>query len=340
MRMVLAALLVAVFPVMAQSSAHVGNAVRLMQDRHYGDATKEFELALAADPNNDPLRIQYATCLYAQERDDDARKQFEMVRRHVGERPGISYYLGLLDLRANNFAAAIAKLQPLEPDPTFPKAPFYLGMAYLGAGKTAAAMESLEQAAKNNPHDADVHYRLARAYTTAGRSADADREYQLYRKARESERVVEEDAPACVDALRSQPPAQARETCQKIADPDDSRRLLLLGQLYSQAGDFADAIDPLQRAAKLEPESFEAWHFLGLSFYGLKRYPEARGPLTKAAGLNPQYFDTVNLLAKTLYAMGDYAAALPVLEQAHNLNPADAQLAGVLDRLRASLGKR
>jgi len=263
-----------------------------------------------------------------------------MVRRHVGERPGISYYLGLLDLRANNFAAAIAKLQPLEPDPTFPKAPFYLGMAYLGAGNTAAAMESLQRAAKNNPHDADVHYRLARAYTTVARSADADREYQLYRKARESERVVEEDAPACVDALRSQSPPQARETCQKIADPDDSRRLILLGQLYSQAGDFADAIDPLQRAAKLEPESFEAWHFLGLSFYGLKRYPEARGPLTKAAGLNPQYFDTVNLLAKTLYAMGDYAAALPVLERAHNLNPADAQLAGVLDRLRASLGKR
>ena len=51
MRMVLAALLVAVFPAMAQSSAHVGNAVRLMQDRHYADAAKEFELALAADPN-------------------------------------------------------------------------------------------------------------------------------------------------------------------------------------------------------------------------------------------------------------------------------------------------
>jgi protein O-GlcNAc transferase len=340
MRLVLPALLFAILPSMAQAPAHAGNAVRLMQDRRYADAAKEFELALAADPNNDPLRIQYATCLYAQQRDDDARKQFEAVRQHVGERPGIGYYLGLLDLRANNFAAAIAKLQPLELNPTFPKASFYLGMAYLGAGKTSAAVESLQRAAENNPHDADVHYRLARAYTMEGRTAEADREYQLYRKARESERVVEEDVPACVDALRTQPVAQARETCEKIADPEDSGRLILLGQLYSQAGDFADAIDPLERAAKLAPESFEAWHFLGLSLFGLKRYPEARGPLTKAAALNPQYFDTVNLLAKTLYAMGDYAAALPVLEQAHNLNPADTQLAGVLERLRASLGKR
>jgi tetratricopeptide (TPR) repeat protein len=140
-----------------------------------------------------------------------------------------------------------------------------------------------------------------------------------------------------MDALRSLPIARARETCGKIADPGDSRRLILLGQLYAQALAFSDAVGPLQQATKLEPQSFEAWHYLGLSLYGLKQYKEAVAPLRKAAELNPQYFDTLNLLAKTLYSLGDYAGALPVLERAHDLNPADAQLAGVLERLRTAL---
>ncbi len=210
-------------------------------------------------------------------------------------------------------------------------------MAYLGAGRAAQATESLQRAAKNDPRDPEVHYRLGRIYTTAGRADDAEREYELYRKSRETQRIVEEEAPACMDALRTRPPAQAREACQKIADPDDAKRLELLGQLYLQGGAFSDALDPLQRAVKLEPGSFEPWYYLGQSFYALKRYTDAAGPLRKAADLNPQYFDAVNLLAKALYAQGDFKAALPVLEKAHNLNPGDAQLASVLERLRASL---
>jgi tetratricopeptide (TPR) repeat protein len=321
----------------ANAGPHVGNAVRAMQERRYGDAATEFELALAAEPNNDTVRIQYATSLYLQERNDEARRQFEIEKQRLGDRSGIEYYLGLLDLRADKFAEAIAKLKPLQSDTAFAKASFYLGMAYLGAGRTAEAMDSLQRAAKNNPRDAEVHYRLGRVYTMAGRTEDAEREYQFYRTARENERIVEQEAPACMDALRTQPVAQARNICARIGDPNDARRLILLGQLYAGAGVFAEAVEPLQQAAKLEPGSFEASHYLGLSLFGLRRYADALGPLKKAAELNPQFFDTVNLLAKTLYALGDYTAALPVLERAHNLNPGDTQLASVLERLRSSL---
>jgi tetratricopeptide (TPR) repeat protein len=338
MRALVAALLL--LPMAYAQTAHVGNAVRLMQDRHFAEASVEFELALAAEPNNDTLRIQYATCLFAEERNDEARRQFEIEQKRLGEKPGITYYLGILDLRAGQFPAAIQKLKPGETNPIFPKASYYLGMAYLGTGQTTAAITSLERAAKLNPHDAEVHYRLARVYSAAGRTNEAEHEYELYRADRETERIVEQEAPACMDALRTQPPVQARIVCERIGDPKDARRLTLLGQLYAGAGGFADALDPLQRAAKLEPESFEAWHYLGMSLYGLRRYAEALIPLRKAEQLNPQYFDTVNLLAKALYALGDYKGALPVLERAHNLNPDDTQLTSVLEQLRVSLRGR
>ena len=323
------------------AASHLGKAVRLMQDRLFSEAAAEFEQALAVDPNNDEVRIRYATCLFAQQRDGEARKQFEIERQRLGDRPGLNYYLGRLDLRANDFTAAIKKLAPLESDPALSDVSFYLGVAYMSAGQQARALACLERAARNNPRDPQVHYRLGRVYSMAGRADDADREYKLYRDWQESQRVAEQYGRECKDALRTEALAQARIVCQRIADPHDSRRLILLGELYSQNGAFSEAIEPLRQAVKLDPESFEAWNSLGLSLFGLKRYREALPPLRKAASLNPQFFSTLTLLASTLHALGDDAAALPVLEQAHNLNPDDAQVTSRLEQLRATLkGKR
>lgn len=328
-------------PARPDAASHVGKAVRLMQDRQYPEAATEFEQALASNPNDDTVRIQYATCLFAAERNEDARKQFEIERQRQGEWPGLNYYLGRLDLRANDYASAIKRLTPLESIPAFANVSLYIGLAYMSLGQEAKAVECLERAAKNDPRDPEVHYRLARVYSMTGRTTGADREYKLYRDSRESQRLAEQEGRECIDALHAKPIAQARDVCQRLSDPKDARRLSFLGQLYSQNGAFADSIEPLRQAVALDPSLFDAWQTLGLSLYRLGRYREALPPLRKAVSLNPQYFDTLTVLASTLHALGDDAAALPVLEQAHNLNPGDTHWASVLEQLRASLkGKK
>ena len=179
--------------------------------------------------------------------DAEARQQFERERQRLGPKPGLDYYLGQLDLRGNDFRSAIGKLQPLAANPAFPKASFYLGLAYLETGRQDQALENLERAARNNPQDPDVHYRLGRVYSFAGRVDEANREYKIYRETRKLQRLVEEEGHACMDALRTQPIADARTVCQPIADPSDARRMLVLGQLYVGAarvrrrrGTFAD----------------------------------------------------------------------------------------------------
>ena len=335
--------LVAQGPTIATAAtAYAGKAVRLMEERHFSEAAVEFEHALAANPGDDNLRIQYATCLFAQERNDDARSQFEILRQRRGDWPGLEYYLGLLDSRSGDYTSSIRRLQPLKTNPAFPKASFYIGLAYLALGQKAPALENLERAAKDNPDDADVHYRLGRVYSMDGRTKEADREYKRYRDLDESQRLVEDYGNACSDALHSRPIDQARPICQRIVDSPaegsvDSRRLILLGRLYTQGGVFADAVAPLQRAVELDPESFDAWNFLGFSLFSLHRYREALLPLQKAVALNPQFFDTLNLLAASLHILGDDASALPYLERAHDLNPDDAAVAGALQRMRTAL---
>ena len=137
----------------AQATASAGKAIRLMQDMRYAEAAAEFEKSLAADPNNDTVRIQYATCLFALERNADARKQFEIEGRRLGEQPGFKYYLARLDLRANNYASAISRLTPLARNPSFPKASYYLGLALLSNGADKEGLESLELAGQSNPKD-------------------------------------------------------------------------------------------------------------------------------------------------------------------------------------------
>lgn len=341
----LAAMLPAQVPA-AASAAHTGKAVRLMQNRSYGEAATEFEQALAADPNDDNVRIQYATCLFAQERNDDARKQFDILRQRRGEWPGLEYYIGLLDFRADNFASAIRGLEPLKTNPAFPKASLYLGLAYQSEGQTKPALENLERAARDNARDPQAHYRLGRLYSTSGRADDAAREYKLYKDLDASQRLAEDYGSACMDALRSRPIALARPICERITDSsgdgsNDPGRLTLLGRLYVQAGAFPDALAPLRRAVELDPDSFDAWNYLGVSLYSMRRYQEALTPLRKASALNPLLFDTLNMLAATLHDMGDDVSALPILERAHNLSPDDAAMAGALEKMRAAVrGKR
>jgi Flp pilus assembly protein TadD len=321
------------------AEAHLSRGVQLMQDQLFEAAASEFEQALAINAADPQARFRFAVCLLSLGRNDEARRQFEQVRKQAGESRYVTYYLGRLDLLSNDYKSAIQRLGSLAEDPPFPDTAFHLGVAYISSGDVAGGTKWLERAAKLLPRDYRVHYRLARAYSSAGRDKEADREYSLYTQLRDEHKNTEKDVRACSGALASGPLAGAREVCHRIYDPNDPDKLTLLGQLFGDAGAFGEALDPLTRAVQLDPDSFQAWHNLGVTYFRLNRYKEARAPLEKAVALRPEFYGSVVLLGATLYMLGDDAAALPVLEHAHRLNPADTQTSAVLEKLRAGQKK-
>ena len=298
-----------------------------MQQQSYSEAAAEFEHALRVAPDLGVARYQLAVCLFALGRNDESRREFEQLKKQTGSSHQIGYYLGRLQLLAGDANAAIRELTPLAGDAKIRDASYYLGLAYVSAGDKVSGIKWLERAAQAGPRDYHVHYRLARLYAAAGRKADADREYGLYNQYRDAER-------ACSAALDGGVDAAARQLCGHLAEQNDPEKLVLLGQLYGDHGQFADAVSPLRRAVQLDPDSYDAWHNLGLSYFRLQRYKEARQPLEKAVAMRPDLFETLNLLGATLYVLGDDRAALPVLERAHQLRPDDAQLKAALDQVR------
>lgn len=305
-----------------------------MLQQSYDEAAAEFERALRVAPDLGVARYQLGICLFALGRNDESRREFEQLKKQTGPSHEISYYLGRLLLLAGDSSGAIRELSPLAGDTKIRDAGYYLGLAYVSAGDSSNGIKCLEHAAQAEPRDYHVHYRLARLYAAAGRKADADREYASYNRYRDAERNTEERMRACSAALDGGVDTAARQLCGHLAEQNDPEKLVLLGQLYGDHGQFADAVHPLLRAVQLDPDSFDAWHNLGLSYFRLQRYKEARQPLEKAVALRPELFDTLNLLGATLYVLGDDRAALPVLERAHELRPDDAQLKAALDRVR------
>ena len=337
--LVLAAMCLAQTPTRQSGiEAHLAKGTQLMQDQLFEAAASEFEQAVAINTADPRAHLKLAVCLLSLGRNDEARSQFEQVQKLAGESPYITYYLGRLDLLANDYSAAIMKLGSIAEKPPFPDTAFHLGVAYVSSGDTANGIKWLEKAATLLPHDYRVHYRLGRAYASARREQDSAHELVLYNQFRDEHKNTEKEARDCTGALHSDP-ANAHDICHHMYDPNDPEKLTLLGQLLGDSGAFNDALDPLKRAVQLDPNSFEAWHNLGVTYFRLQQYGEARAPLQKAVALRPEFYGSVVLLGATLYMLGDDAAALPVLEHAHQLNPGDAQTAEVLTKLRGEQPK-
>ena len=123
-------------------------------------------------------------------------------------------------------------------------------------------------------------------------------------------------------------------------DPNDPDRLTMLGMLYGENGKYEEAIEPLKRAAELDPDSFEIYHNLGLTQFRLRRFAEARAPLEKAVSLRPDYFGSKALLGATLYSLKDDESAYRVLGLAHELKPEDTDTTELLFRLAVILGNK
>jgi cytochrome c-type biogenesis protein CcmH/NrfG len=58
----------------------------------------------------------------------------------------------------------------------------------LGRADVKGAIDSLESAVKLAPDKSHIHYQLGRAYTVAGREADAQKSFETFKQLKDKER--------------------------------------------------------------------------------------------------------------------------------------------------------
>jgi tetratricopeptide (TPR) repeat protein len=301
--------------------AQIGKGYDLVQKELYLEAAQEFQAALALNPALVRVRYQLGVCYFAIYQFAESRKEFERLLRETAADPSIVYYLGRLDLVEENLDSAISRLNIVASDPPFPDTAYYLGSAYLKKGDLAQAEKWLRKAAELAPRDARVPEHLARINLKTGRRSEAEKLYALAAELRERSHLGNSQAIDCNRALASQPLEQAHAVCRKLFDARDPDKLTFLGMIYGDRQQYAEALEPFEQAARLDPESFEIQYNLALTYFRLKRYSEARTPFERAAALRPEFFGANALLGATLYMLHDDARSYQALGYAHRLNP-------------------
>jgi tetratricopeptide (TPR) repeat protein len=319
--------------------AHIGKGLEDLKDQRYREAAVEFEAALRLDPGLVDARYQLAVCYFAIGRRAEARAELDRVRTETPDDRAVLYYLGRLDLVEGNLDSAIRRLGGLVSHPPFPDTLYYLGSAYVKKGDVSAAEKWLQKASEADPRAFRVPDHLARVYQKMGRGRDAERVYARSAELRQHYDEGAKQATDCSRALETRSLEDARNVCRRLFVEDDPDKLTTLGMLYGRHGDFAEALGPLERAARIDPEAFEIEHNLGLSYFRLRNYQRARDPLAKAVDLCPDFFGSNALLGATLYALKEDEAAYPVLDRAHQLNPEDADTVELLFKTAVTLAQ-
>jgi tetratricopeptide (TPR) repeat protein len=285
-------------------------------------------------------RFPLGVALFEMHQPADARKEFETVRREVGDHPNVLYYLGRLDLEERKFSGAIANLKLAAERPPFPDTAYYLGFAYFQNGNYADAEKWLKNAIQAAPQDARVLYQLAQVYRKEGQedeARDALRQSDEVRRRGNEESQLRMD---CAQKLDQGPRDEAHALCNRMFDPNDAAKLTGLGTIYGQHGDLEAALKPLQRAAELEPESPQSQYNVALTYFQMNRLEDARAPLAKAVEHWPDLFQLSALYGAVLAKLGEDEAAYAALRRAHQLNPQDKGTEDLLFLTTLGLGRK
>jgi len=107
----------------------------------------------------------------------------------------------------------------------------------------------------------------------------------------------------------------------------------------AQAGDFAGAEPLLAQVVALRPNSGQALHLLGQARLKLGRFAEAREPLERAAKFLPKEIAAQINYAGCLTVLGEHEASLWALDRAARLQPDDPVIAHNRGRAFEALGR-
>jgi tetratricopeptide (TPR) repeat protein len=321
--------------------AHLGAGYEELKSNRFEAAAREFRAALALNPKL-VLQAEFplAVSLFELHQTEDARREFEAVRRAAGDHPNIEYYLGRLDLTEGKLDDAILEFNRAAANPPFPDTAYYLGYAYLKRQDVKLAEEWLRKAAEAAPRDPAVQYQLGLLYSKTGRKQEAQEAYSKSEQLRRRDAEVDKLRLECKQRLDQGPLDTARPVCDQLFDPDDAEKLTMLGTIYGEHGFYAEALEPLRRAAELSPSSPQMQYNLAFDYFRLKQYAEARKPLAKAVARWPDLYPLNALLGVVLYNLSEELPAYEALHHAYELNPRDSGTADILYQVTLSLAQK
>jgi tetratricopeptide (TPR) repeat protein len=310
-------------PNYAEAHANLG-AVLIRMDR-YKEAIREYETALKLAPNLTPIRLNIglahyrkgefgkavaafkrflksspdnaqaiqltALSLVALGRDEEALQYLEPALASAPNDPALLYALGLASLRLKKpmVTGVIEELARL-PD-GLALSHLLHGQASIWNSQFEKGIEELEAAAKLDPNLPRLHYSLGLGYFKLARFEEA-------RAAMEAElkRFPQDASTLCYIASIDEVEGKLDDALRRLGqalniDPESAKAPAIIGRILMKQGKYAVALQPLQAAAKKDPNEIKNHYNLARVYQLLGREQDADRESAEIQRLRNLQFD-------------------------------------------------
>jgi protein O-GlcNAc transferase len=261
---------------------HVRLGVILGMQRRPQAAAECFESALALDPANLAVRRNLAASQWQMGQLASAQENLELILRIEPEDSETLLLLGTVLIDARRYAAALAVAQRVaEAMPSSYRAHAVKGLAEMRLQRYADSAKSYARAAELRPDAAEVNVGLAMSLWASGNVSESFATFE-----RGLERFPG-DAYHCLEygrlLLKSAKPNDSGAESQAVALLQTALKLnrslpdahYLLGDLALRRGNPEGALQHLEQAVKLDPESSKIHFALFRTYRRLARTKEA-----------------------------------------------------------------
>src|SRR5918912_1657627 len=251
--------------------------LRLGDPKQLTDAAQHLRRALEIDPRPYEVRFELIAVYRALGDSAQSSAQLSLLQDARPSDPRVTYIRGLLASDRGNMNEAISNFRDaLRRDPALLGAWQDLGVAYIKQGNLTEAVNTFAELTRRQPDSAEAGYFHALTLFNTKHDEEAEREVR---------RALRLDVGAA--------PAQT-----------------LLGIiLFTRGGAEVEARDALMQAAALDPNSFDAYYYLGRVQGDMKDYVGAIGSLRQAVKLDPRHQFARFLLGYALEVTGQLDAA-------------------------------
>ena len=291
-----------------QNEVRMSYARMLVGEKRYAEARKQFEILLAANPDN--TEVIYAVGLLAYQLKDYATAQASMKHLlELGYRDadGVRYILGQVAEAQKRWAQAIAWYEQIQSGDQYLPSRLRAAQAIAKQGRLDAARAYLHAIKVKGKQD-EVQVIIAEAQLLRD-AGDAGGAYSLLERALEKR-------------------------------PDQPELLYDLALTAEKLGRFDVLEQSLRKVIELQPDHAHAFNALGYSLADRnERLPEARKLIEKALQLRPNDGFIIDSMGWVTYRQGDLKGAEDYLRRAY-ADQQDAEIAAHLGEVLWVEGKR
>ena len=154
--------------------AHMNLGLLYARANHFDKAEQELKISLSLDPSFAPGAVNLADLYRAQNRDDEGERILKDAIRRSPDDASLEHALGLLMVRRKREAKALEFLGAAARDePGNARYAYVYAIALNDAGKTSAAIETLESSIKAHPYERDSLTALVNFLEQSGDPAKA-----------------------------------------------------------------------------------------------------------------------------------------------------------------------